>query len=76
MFGISEYSVSNIVITWINFMHRQWSELNIFPTRELTNFFMPDDFHTKFPSTRVIIDGMECPIKKTKASFGTAGYIL
>jgi len=27
---------------------------------------MPDDFHTKFPSTRVIIDGMECPIKKPK----------
>ena len=63
MFGISEYSVSNIVITWINFMYRQWSELNIFPTRELANFLMPDDFHTKFPSTRVIIDGMECPIK-------------
>jgi len=42
MFGISEYSVSNTVITWINFMHRQWSELHIFPTRELTNFFMPD----------------------------------
>ena len=47
-------------------MYRQWSELNILPSRDWTNFFMPDDFRSKFPSTRLIIDGMECPIKKPK----------
>lgn len=66
MFSVSEFSVSNIVITWINFMYRQWNELNILPSRALTSFFMPDDFQNKFPSTRVIIDGMECAIKKPK----------
>jgi len=66
MFGISESSVSNIFITWINFMAKQWSELNLFPDRDLTTQFMPDDFRHKFPQTRVIIDGMECPVKKPK----------
>jgi len=66
MFKISESSVSNIFITWINFMSKQWRELNIFPTREMTSHFMPDDFKRCFPSTRIIIDGMECQIKKPK----------
>ena len=42
----------------------QWRELNLFASRDLTTLFMPDDFRHKFPSTRLIIDGMECPIKK------------
>ena len=66
MFRISENTVANIFITWINFMAVQWRELNIFASRDLTTFFMPDDFRHKFPSTRLIIDGMECPIKKSQ----------
>lgn len=66
MFNISESSVSNIFITWINFMSKQWRELHIFPTREMTTHFMPDDFKRTFPSTRIIVDGLECPIQKPK----------
>lgn len=66
MFDMSEYSVSNVFITWINFMYRQWNDIDIMPSRDMTTFFMPDDFRAKFPATRVIIDGMECPIKKPK----------
>ena len=64
LFGISEFSVGNIFVTWVNFLDKQWHELNIWPSKELVQYYMPYDFDRKFPSTRVILDGMECPIKK------------
>jgi len=64
MFKISKNSVANVFITWINFMAVQWRKLHLFASRDATTFFMPYDFRHKFPSTRLIIDGMECPIKK------------
>lgn len=66
MFDISEFSVGNIIVTWINFLYRQWSEIDIWGTRDLVSFFMPSDFKAKFPTTRIILDGTECPIKKPK----------
>jgi hypothetical protein len=64
MFGVSKCTVANIVVTWINFMAVQWREINIWPERELVRYFSPSDFKSKFPSTRVIVDGTECPVKK------------
>lgn len=66
-FGMSEFSVSNIFTTWVNFMYYQWKEINIWPSRELVSFYMPNDFRKKFPATRVILDGMEVPIMKPSA---------
>jgi len=66
MFHISECSVSNNFITWMNFMDRQRCELDIFPNRDVTTLFMPDDFRQTFPSTRLIVDGVERPVKKPK----------
>ena len=66
-FSISESSVKNIVYTWIIFMSKQWREANIWPSQNLVRHFMPSDFKSKFPKTRIIIDGTECPIKKPKA---------
>ena len=66
LFGISENTVTNIVLTWIRFIYLQWKEINIWPVRELVKHFTPADFKLKFPSTRLIIDGTECPIKKPK----------
>ena len=66
-FSISESSVKNIVYTWIIFMSKQWREANIWPSQNLVRHFMPSDFKLKFPKTRIIIDGTECPIKKPKA---------
>ena len=63
-FGISEKQVSNIFITWINFLYLQWSEIDWWPTQENVQFYAPSDFHAKFPSTRVILDGTEFPIMK------------
>ena len=48
-------------------MARQWREINIWPLRNLVRYFNPSDFKSKFPTTRVIIDRTECPIKKPKA---------
>jgi len=64
LFEISEFSVGNIFVTWVNFLDKQWHELDIWPDVDMVRYFMPSDFARKFPSTRVILDGMECPIKK------------
>ncbi len=63
-FSITEKCVSNIFITWINFMALQWSEIDWWPSRDVVGYYMPTDFQLKFPTTRVIIDGTECPIQK------------
>ena len=66
MFGISQATVTNIFVTWINFMFFQWEETQWWPSRSLVSFYTPTDFKTKFPTTRVIVDGTECPIQKPK----------
>ena len=47
-------------------MHCEWGELNWWPSRDLVRYFAPTDFKSKFPTTRVIVDGTECPIMKPK----------
>lgn len=59
-------TVVNIWLTWINFMSRQWREVNFWPDRNLVNFFAPRDFNSKFPTSRLIIDGTEIAVKKPK----------
>ena len=66
MFCINDRSVTNVFVTWINFMSVQWGKIDWWPSRDTVSFFAPDDFKAKFPSTLVIIDGTECPIKKPK----------
>jgi len=66
LFHLAETVVSNIVVTRINFMYVTWSTVNIWPCRELIRMYMPLDFKSKFPKTRVILDGVEFPIQKPK----------
>ena len=66
MFGVCESQVYNVFCTWIRFMSLQWRELDLWPSRDVVNFFMPSDFRRKFPKTRVVLDGTECPIKTPK----------
>lgn len=66
LFDISQNTVTNIFITWINFMAAQWNEVGWWPSGDLVRFFCPEDFRLHFPSTRVLIDGTECPINKPK----------
>ena len=62
--SVSPFTAQNIFITWINFCARQWSEINFWTDKDLVQFYAPDDFHLKFPKTRLIIDGTEIPIQK------------
>ncbi|XP_069109333.1 uncharacterized protein [Argopecten irradians] len=71
VFSISESSVKNIVYTWIIFKSKQWQEINIWPSRSLVRYFAPSDFKAKFPTTRVIVDGTECPINTIKILVGS-----
>ena len=66
LFKVNEPMVTSIFVTWINFMHCEWGELNWWPSRDLVRYFAPTDFKSKFPTTRVIVDGTECPIMKPK----------
>ena len=66
LFAISEFQVTNIIVTWVNFMYYQWKELDIWPSRDLVKYHAPSDFKAKFPSTRAVVDGTECPIQKPK----------
>ncbi|XP_028157517.1 uncharacterized protein LOC114350784 [Ostrinia furnacalis] len=65
-FDISKSEVGNVFVTWINFVHQLWSKLNIWPSRELVDYFMPSQFKKNHKITRVIIDGTEVPITRPK----------
>lgn len=40
----------------------------MWPKRDLVQIYSPHDFFDKFPDTRLIIDGRECPVKRSKLS--------
>jgi len=48
-------------------MSRRWRKANIWPPGNLVRCFAPTDFKAKFPTTRIIVDDTECPIKQPKA---------
>ena len=59
LFNISQPTVSRIFIAWLNFMYLKLGHINIWPSRELTNATMHEDFKAKYPTTRVILDCTE-----------------
>lgn len=64
MFEVSESTVSNIIVTWINCMYFQLKKIDIWPSRSVIDKYMPNDFFANFNKTRVIIDATEVPINK------------
>ncbi|KAL4720645.1 hypothetical protein ACJJTC_001811 [Scirpophaga incertulas] len=65
-FGISKTLVSNIFITWLNFTYDMWSLIDIWPERQIVDYYMPAQFKKSYANTRIIIDGTEIPITKPK----------
>lgn len=63
-FGVSTGTVSNIFVTWVNFIHQLWSQLDTWPSRELVDFYMPKGFKKHEPTTRALFDATEIPIAK------------
>lgn len=64
-FGISVSYVSKICITWIMFLYKQFSTINIFPQRETDRSKIPKVFR-KFKNIRTVIDGFEVRCQKPK----------
>lgn len=55
--------VNNIFKSWIIFMSGQWSQIDLWPSKELVQYYMPDNFKSQYPNTRVIIDGTELHVQ-------------
>ncbi|XP_033747143.1 uncharacterized protein LOC117332365 [Pecten maximus] len=62
-FSIAISTVSNILITWANFIYLRLGGLNIWPTKETIMEHMPETFKDKYPSTRIIIDCTELKVE-------------
>ena len=59
LYGVSQATISRIIITWVNFLYLKFKDVPMWPSRELINKHMPQQFKEKYPSTRVIIDCTE-----------------
>ena len=66
MFKATKSEVYSILVTWIRFLSEQWREIDIWPERYLVRLFSPSGFKEKFPTTRVVVEGMEFLVKKPK----------
>ena len=67
LFNVRESEVYNIFCIWIKFMSLQWKKIDWWPSRDMTSYYCPTDIKAKYPTTRVIIDGTECPIKCSRS---------
>ena len=67
IFGISTARVSQIFVTWMNFMHSVFSPLIKVPSRQKIMKYMPPSFKTAFPKTTAIIDCTEIYVQKPKS---------
>ena len=45
-------------------MYYQSTDLDLCYTLDLVHYYMPFDFQKKFPKIRVILDGLDIPVKK------------
>ena len=62
-FNISIGTVSNIVISWANFLYLRLGSLSIWPSKEKILEEMPESFKLKYKETRVIIDCTEIKVE-------------
>lgn len=62
-FNISVATVSNIVLSWTNYMYLRLGSLNIWPSRDKVNQTMPETFKPKYNDTRIIIDCTEIKVE-------------
>ncbi|XP_023318997.1 uncharacterized protein LOC106650798 [Trichogramma pretiosum] len=65
-FSTDNESVAEIFYTWITIMSKTWSLIDMWPSRELINFYMPHTFKNHFPKTRVTLDATEIKIDAPK----------
>lgn len=59
LFGIDKSTISQLFVSWVNFMFLRLSAIPIWPTREQVDDTMPQSFKDSYPKTRVIMDCTE-----------------
>ena len=62
-FNISVGTVSNTIVSWVNFLYLRLGSLSIWPSKEKIVESMPDSFKSKYKETRVIIDCTEIKVE-------------
>ena len=55
-FGISQASVSRLMITWANYLYCMFGSIPLWPSRAAIDANMPQCFKSTYPRTRVILD--------------------
>ena len=63
-FNISVPTVSDIIITWINYMYIMLGSLPVWTSREVIKLHLPEAFRGRFENVRCIIDCTEVKCEK------------
>ena len=77
LYGVSQATISRIIITWVNLLYLRLKDVPMWPSREKVNEHMPQQFQEKYPSTRIIIDctevkcQMPCSLRLNSELFST-----
>ena len=58
-FQVSQPTVSRVLITWVNFLYFKFKDLDLWPSKEQVQHFMPEIFKEYYPTTCCIIDATE-----------------
>lgn len=61
-FGISQSTVSRMVVTWINLLYHNLKAIERFPPRHIRHIvkkYMPEVFKNEYPNTQLILDATE-----------------
>jgi len=66
-FCVSDSTVNNIFLTWINYLYVTLGSLKIWPHRDIILENSPKEFLEKYPGTIVIIDATELKIQVPSA---------
>ena len=59
LYGKSQATISRIIVTWVNLLYLRLKDVPMWPSREMIDKHMPEQFKEKYPSTRIIIDCTE-----------------
>ena len=74
LYDVSQSTVSRIVISWVNFMYLRFGQVNIWPSRKVVDDTMPQDFQSKYPNTRAIIDCTEIKCQMPSSLLLNSGF--
>ena len=66
-FKISIGTVSELFITWLNFLYIELLSLKIWPHRDYVMEQHPEEFHRRYPTNQIIIDGVEFYLQRSSS---------